>query len=254
MQFLKIFRGLLVILIIAILLSINLPAQLSGFKVSAGLSTIEILGNNIARYPLIWDTPKGKIYGGSFDQSQNGFRLESIFALDTNEIFEIPVGVEYNFYSGREKLPLSDSSDIKFKHDVGVATFTLGMFYNFYEIRPFQLRARFYSGIDTRTSFVFQGRYESSINYSIDKPDVIAYNTKEFAVRFGAALMLGMTGDINEDVSVDFRGGLGILNLLGQDDERGELLTPRKKTGDYEEAGESIIYNFHFSMLIQFRI
>ncbi len=235
--------------------SYNSPAQLSGIKVSGGLSTIEILGKNIARYPLIWDTPDGKIYGGSFAQSQNGIRLESIFALDTSEIFEIPVGFEYNFYSGREKLPLSDTSDIRFKHDVDVATITFGLFYTFYEISPFQLKAKFYGGIDTRTSIIFQGRYESSINYNyLGESDVYGYNTKDLAVRFGSALLVGLNGEINKDFSVDFRWGLGIMNLIGQDDDRGELLTPRKKTGDYEEAGESIIYNFHFAMLFQFRI
>jgi hypothetical protein len=229
-------------------------SQLTGFQVSAGLSTIEILGNNIARYPLVWDTKEGKIYGGSFDQSQNGIRLESIFSIDESEVFEVPLGIEYHFYRGRERQPISEVSDIKFRHDADVATITLGVSYSFYEIMPFQLKAKFYAGLETRTAIIFQGKYESSINYSIDKPEVISYSTKETAIRFGSAILLGMTGEINKDVSVDFRGGLGMMNLIGKDDERGELLTPRKKTGDYEEAGETSIFNFHFAMLLRFRI
>jgi hypothetical protein len=250
----KSFRGLNIILIIIIAFSINARAQLSGVKVSAGLSTAEIIGNNIAQYPLIWDTPDGKIYGGSFDQSQNGLRLEGNFSLDTGEIFEIPIGFEYIFFKGRERQPISDSSDIKFKHDVDVAIFSLGFFYSFYEIYPFKLKAKFYTGVDTRTSFISQGRYEASINYTIDNPEVIAYDTKEAAIRFGGAIILGLNGEINEKVGVDFRAGLGMMNLLGKNDERGELFTPRKKTGDYEEKGESSVFNFHFAMMIQFKL
>lgn len=254
MKWKNVFRVSIIVWVLSIAVNTATFAQLSGIRVSAGLSTIEIIGNNIAQYPLIWDTPDGKIYGGSFDQSQNGFRIEAIFSLDESEKIEIPIGFEYSFFSGRERQPISEVSDIKFKHDIGAAIVTLGFLYSFYEMKPFNLKAKFYSGIDTRTSFIGQGRYEASINYTIDKPEVISYNTKESAIRFGGAVLMGMNGEITKQVCVDFRAGLGMMNLLGKDDERGELFTPRKKTGDYEEKGESSVFTFHFAMLLQFRI
>ena len=254
MQAVKVFRVSIIIIVLSITLSINSYAQLTGFKVSAGLSTIEIIGNNIAQYPLIWNKPEGKLYGGSFDQSQNGFRLEAIFPLDTSEIFEIPVGFEYIFFRGRERLPMSEVSDIKFKHDIDVAVVTLGFFYTYYDIKPFKLRAKFYTGVDTRTSFIGQGRKETTLNYSIDKPEKISINTKESAIRFGGALMFGLNGELSDNVSIDFRAGLGLMNLLGKNDERGELFTPQKETSDYKESGETTVYDFHFAMLFQYRL
>jgi hypothetical protein len=253
---LLLFKTLLLI-ITGFILSSNAKSQSDGFRFSAGLSTIEIIGDDVNANPFVYETIDGaSLYGGSFDQSQNGLRIEAIFPMDKIGRFELPFGAEYNFFMGRERQPISDDgSDIKFKHDIDIATITLGLNYAFYRFNPLNSKAKFYVGLDTRTAFIFNAHYESKIKYVVhDSIETIAFDTKESAVRFGGTINIGLNGMLFEPVSVDFKAGLGILNLVGKNDERGELLTPRKKTADYIETKESTIFTFNFAMIFQVRI
>ncbi|ROL61633.1 hypothetical protein D9V86_04755 [Bacteroidetes/Chlorobi group bacterium ChocPot_Mid] len=255
MQVKQIIRSSAVVIAILMAMGNLAYGQLSGFRVAAGLSTMEIIGNNIAEYPFIWVTPKGKLYGGSFDQSQNGFRLEAVFPLDTGSVFEMPVGFDYHFFQGREKEWIEYNSDVKLMHDVDVAALTFGLHYNFYEIHPFEYKAKFYLGMDMRPSLIFNARFKTISNYNFIGDTITnVYDTKSSAFRLGGTLQFGLVGELNKDISIDFRAGLGMMNLLGKSDERGELLTPSKTREDYREAGESSVFDFNFMMLLQFKL
>lgn len=255
MQVKYIFRGWFAVIFFLIAIGNVASGQLSGFKVGVGLSTKEIIGNNIAEYPFIWTTSKGKLYGGSFDQSQNGFRVEAVFPLDTGSVFEMPVGFDYHFFQGREKEWIEYNSDVRLMHDVDIAAVTLGLHYNFYEVHPFEYKAVFYLGVDVRPSFFFNARFKTISYYNFIGDTITnVYDTKESAFRLGGALQFGLVGDISKDLSVDFRAGLGMMNLLGKSDERGELLTPSKTREDYREFGESSVFDFNFMVLLQFKL
>jgi len=261
MQVKNIFRSVWIVLIIGLIQSGNSFGQLTGFRVSGGLSTMEIIGNNIAEYPFVFVKPEGKLYGGSFDQSQNGIRLEAVFPLDTGEIFEIPVGLEYHLFQGREKEWMEYKSDVRLMHDVDVASLTFGINYSFLEIKPFNYKAKFYLGVDTKINYFFNARFKSiAFYYQIKDTVTTIYQTKDPAMRLGGEVLFGLNGELYENINIDFRVGLGLLNLLGKNDDRGELLTPNKLIKSQEneqlylEPSEGSVFNFHFMMMLQYRL
>ncbi|MFC2131510.1 hypothetical protein ACFLSQ_08750 [Bacteroidota bacterium] len=233
----------------------SMNAQLDRVKFSVGLSTIQILGNNLATKPFEHEEAGIYMFGGSFDQSQSGLKLEALFALDNEEIFEIPVGFEYYFYKGREKEQMQGLSDRKFRHDVNIMTFVLGFNYSFFKFNPLNSVAKFYVGLDTRSSIIFQGRFEQITN-DVEQNifETLTYDTKEDAFRLGGVLKLGLNGRLYEPLYVDFSAGIGIMNLIGKDDNRGELLTPFKHTVRYNEDEENLVYNYHLTMMLQVKL
>lgn len=228
-------------------------AQLKGVKVGFGISTVEILGNNVATRPFLTTTEDGDIFGSSFDGSQPGIRLGMTFPLDKNEIFEIPVGIDYHFYMGRERQPISSTADIKFRSDIDVATITLGINWAFYKFNPEITDAKFYLGLEARAANIFVGVYEREANYNIAKDTIYSNPTKPTTLRLGSAINFGVNGEIFEPWYVNVNFGLGIMNLIGRDDDRGELMSLVKKTSTYNETKENFVIDYHFSLLIQYK-
>lgn len=230
-------------------------SQFKGVRFAGGVSTVEILSNNLATKNFIHKEGDETFSGGSFDQSQPGFRLEALFAIDDEETFEIPVGLDYHFYMGREKDGAYDVTHILKKNDTDVLTWTLGLNYSFFKFNPINSVAKFYVSLDTRTAIVFQGHFEQDkFSADLKTHDILALDTKKSAVRLGGALSIGLNGRIYDPVYVDFKAGFGLMNLIGRNHVRGELLTPFKYTTNYTENHEGYLYNFHFSMLVQIEL
>lgn len=244
----------ILLLFLLILAQNNVFAQLKGTKIGFGLSTVQILGNNVATQPFLTSSEKGDVFGGSFDGSQPGLRLEMSVPLDKNGNFDMPIGIDYHFYMGRERQPVSSTADIKFRSDIDVATFTLGLNWAFYRFDPEITDAKFYFGLEARAASIMEGIYERDANYNLVNDVTYKDPTKPATFRFGGALNFGVNGEIYDPWFVNINFGLGLMNLIGRDDQRGELMSLIKKTPTYNELKENYLFNYHFSLLIQYKL
>ena len=229
-------------------------AQFNNLRFGAGLSTIQIIGNNIATKPFVYDTDSGKLFGGSFDQAQSGIRIEVVDDLDKSGHFQLPLGMEYNFFRAREKQPLNRVSEIQMRHDQQIMALTLGFNWVWYQLEILESISKFYIGVDTRTSFIFQGTYEEDWFYqNLGTQEQIRIDTKQSTVRLGGTLNFGVNGDLLDPIAINFKAGVGVMNLFLRDDNRGELLT-MKKEYSYTEDKETLVYTFNINLTLQYKL
>ena len=74
--------------------------------------------------------------------------------------------------------------------------------------------------------------------------------TKPSTFRLGGALKLGIVGEIFDPWYLNTSIGIGVVNFVGKEDSRGELLTPSRR---YENI-ESPLNLLLFTLLIQYRL
>ncbi|MFA6572348.1 MAG: hypothetical protein WCT77_14065 [Bacteroidota bacterium] len=225
-----------------------------GFSAAGGISTTTILGNNPTTRPFFErDSSKAPSYGGGFNGPQMGMGVKFFFPLDTSERFVIPLGFEYQFFDSRERVPLTNKLLQEITHTYGVGTISLGL--NYTLKRYVFANTRIYFGLEGRTTMLSTNKFSVYTHYS--KSDSTEFNEDSFksaATRLGAALRLGIEGQFMPNWFVNISGGVGILNLFGKENERGELFTPKKQTFFYIEDKETTIYSFHFAFLIQYKM
>lgn len=219
-------------------------------SISAGVTAIQILGNNPATATMIErDSTKPQIFGGSFDGPQPGISFMLDFSLDEQRKYVIPVGIEHNFFEGLERVPIAKDVTARFRHTNQLTTLKTGFRYSFMKF-PFA-NVIAYTALDARFTFVHQGDYYQSIEYEqYDSLEVYEAKTKDAATRIGGALRIGFEGDIYEPWYIVCDASWGIMNLLGRDDTRGQLLTPNTR---FEKLVESYVYTFNFQILLQYR-
>ncbi|MEM4260712.1 MAG: hypothetical protein QXG00_05740 [Candidatus Woesearchaeota archaeon] len=214
-----------------------------------GLSTSRILGDNPGAKPMVErDTSKPAVNGGSFDGFQPGFVLKLNFKIDKNGNFEIPLGFEYNSLRAAERVPISRYTTATLYHSVDVPAVSIGFNYLFFKFPLANVKA--YIGLETRLNFIQSGTWRREIKYGyLDTTDILERKTKVPATRLGGIIHLGFEGEISEPLFINTSFGLGAMNLIGRDNSRGELLTFSR----YNELEESIVYNYYFSLMLQYR-
>ena len=227
-------------------------SQLGNIRVGAGLTTIDILGENYSTLPLIYITPTGTIRGGGFSQTQSGIKLEAIMPLEINERFEIPLGLEYVFFRAREKSVFSETGAYYTTHFKDIVFVTLGMNYSIFKFDAFVAKAKLYTGIDARVAIIDSGE----IKVVLEAPAVNKFETTSKTskgnIRLGANFNLGLNGELNEFILVDLKCGVGVMNLVGKNDLYGELLTYNRKI-EYSEKKESFVWTFNLAMMLQYK-
>jgi|DewCreStandDraft_4_1066084.scaffolds.fasta_scaffold00022_273 hypothetical protein len=214
-----------------------------------GLSTSRIIGDNPGAKPMVErDSTKPAINGGSFDGFQPGFVLKMNFKIDKNGNFEIPLGFEYNFLRAAERIPISKYTTATLKHSVDIPAVSIGFNYLFLKFPYANVKA--YIGLEARVNFVQSGTWRREIKYGyLDTTDAKEIKTKVPATRLGGVLHIGFEGEIVEPLFINTSFGLGAMNFFGRDNSRGELLTFTR----FNELEESIVYNYYFNLMIQYR-
>ncbi len=232
-----------------LILPLICTGQVKNLRLSAGISTIEILGDSPNSKTIVNRDTNVVTVGGSFNGTQPGFGFRAQASLDENNIYSIPFGFDYYFFEGLERIPAPGSYTAKWRHTADIMTFTAGFNYAFVKFPLANVRG--YASFELRGSYIMQGEIvQTTINSQTDSVSVNEYVTKESAFRLGGAIYIGFMGDIEDPLYINFYTGLGIMNLIGRDDNRGELLTPI----NYYENKESLVYNLHFSLQIQYRL
>lgn len=223
----------------------------SKYSMSLGINTTAIIGDNPASKKMF--DRESDVFGGGFLGAQLGVSFRVFTSLDEDENFILPIGIDYNFYRGVERYPISKFISVKRHHKTDIPTFVAGLNYNF--IRWPLASAKGYIGIEARGALISQGRIDDTEEYFLfDSTYTRAADTKEAAFRLGCAIRLGIEGQLHKKFFVNFSGAVGVVNLIGRDDSRGELLTPFRKVPFYEEGKESLVFIFQYAFTIQYKL
>lgn len=241
------FVGMLVI--VFSLTSTASALDFEGWTIAGGLATTRLFGENRATEPLAPYDSTGEVYsGGSFNSVQPGIDIKA--TLNFTNGFKIPVGVQLDFYDARERHPISPLLVTYLRNNLNILSFYSGVYYNFYSLK--WANAKIYGGALIRGNYIFNPDLEKELEYAIAPELNKTYHlkTKDNAFRLGGDLKLGVEGDIKNNFGIDINAGLGVLNLIGSDDERRELLTPFT---DYETK-ENKVYTFSFNIMLKYKM
>ena len=228
---LRIYRKAIIVILLMMTLSGSMYAQfVKGFSVGWGMKTTELIGNNPASKPFSESDPnKPPLFGGGFDGPQAGMELLFEFPVGENNDFVIPLGIDYTFYRGLQRIPQTYYVLQDLENSIDVSSLSLGLNY---AVKKYSIaNAKIYVGIEAKTSFIGKNVFTIETNYhDLDSVEILKSSMKESCVRLGASLKFGLEGEIAQNWYVNIHGTLCILNLVGRNDTRGELLTPFKKT------------------------
>lgn len=205
------------------------------FNISFGVVTTSILGDNRAKLPMVaTDDSENAYTGGSFDYSQPGFSLKANIRDDENKI-RYGIGVDYLLFSGRERINITGGRIVHYlMHDVNILSF--GADFNYVLLELDFANAKIYTGIEAKMYYLHNISAQVKEDWlEIDEMDnLITHTPKPNAFRFGGSVKAGIEGRLRKKLYVNTGLAVGLINLLGRDDERGELLTPLRLFEDKE--------------------
>lgn len=219
----------------------------SSIEIGGGLTTAWINGANPAIDKI---QPRGDQYyvGGGFDGQQAGFGIRGRFGI--GEKWRIPIGLDYIFYRGAQRYSFPNA-DLLFNHSIDMPTILLGV-----EYVPIKFNrvAKLYVGAEGRVAFLQKGTFQviQVPDYSLTREGSYTIDdNKDATTRFGAALRLGVEGQVEDDFLVDISVAYGAINLAKRVYARGELLTPGFPQ---VELQESVVGNVLFSLMVMYKL
>jgi len=224
----------------------------SNYRISGGIITTQIIGDNPGRLSIIDTSPDNvSVTGGSFPDAQPGMQLHFLFPIDENSEFRIPVSLDYTFFRGKER----DNYDVNiidyYSHTLNVFGFNTGFHWAFLPVRF--ARASVYAGLEVRMSYIHNIDMEwfrDIRDNSFLEDELYLYDEKSDALRLGGIFKLGVEGRLRDNFYINAGGTLGILNIAGKHDSRGELFTPLPM----HETRESNVYTLQVFILIQYNL
>lgn len=218
--------------------------------IALGLSTNRVFGISAES---MYSTDDNVATNGSFNGAQPGIDFRYTMDLDEEGSFRMPIGLNYEFFSARERIPISRILDIKLEHTLNIISPYIGLEYRFFKLP--KARAYLYGGFDLKASFISNAKYTQSVfNISTQENESQGSASKENATRFGTTYRIGIEGEISDNYEINVSSGLNVLNLIGKDGNRGELLTPIPRSSPIStENQESVVYGLFFSILLQYR-
>ncbi len=255
MRFAKVWNYFFPLLILCLfLISSTAQSQFDrDYKIALGLSTVKLMGENPGGFRIFRFPDSNKPLGGSFDQSQPGIELRLTMPIDEGQTFRFPVGIDYQFYSAKE-VAAAGPYYVKLHHRLDVLSAYFGIHWVFVKF-PLA-NALGYIGLEARTSYINGVSLEWERVFTVyDIPTIkgdypTKYSGKVNALRFGGSLRIGIEGDLVDRFQINPSVAFSIMNLLNRNNDRGELITFSKR----DESGESFVYNYHISILIQYKL
>ncbi len=249
-------RFLIITIVLFVTFSaVSVYSQLGKIKITGGLVTTKILGDNAAVKPIIErDTNKPFVIGGSFDVPQNGIFINFDMALDEDEDFIIPFGLEYYFFRSAERVPVTRYVTYLYKNKVDIQTMFTGFKYKFFKFPVSNAKA--YIEMKLTANFINSGDFTVNQRRFNQKDTTLAFPSKEATTRFGGNLKIGFEGELLDPLYVDTGVSWGVINFLGRDEThpddggRGELLTPLTNF----ESTENIVQTLNFFLSIKYRL
>jgi hypothetical protein len=253
----KIYNSLaIVVLLLAVLL---MPSQSKAdvydynYSLGVAFTTSKILGNNPAINTL--RPINASVPGGSFNGAMPGVEVVGQYKLDDIGDWRLVGGVNYTFYSAKEKFP-GDVSTYRLSHSLNIVSPLVGINYTIFRFPT--AMSSFYAGVEVRYNYIHGSEFLLN-EVSRINDEVLTQRTlsKENAGRVGGLFKLGIEGEISDNYMINVSWGVDALNLLNRDNARGQLLTPYSSKvlvpGFGWELEEELTYNFYFSLMLQYR-
>jgi hypothetical protein len=230
------------------------------YSLQVGLSSMNIIGNNPATEPMWYVDGQGNhVYGGSLNGSYLGGMIKLIISMDSAEKLTIPVGFEYTLLDGMYNYPYVDTTNIYRQRYLNNYKFSADCFKIYlganYVVKRFPIaHGKLYMGAEAVTTFITNVERKRDTYFVTYDSMTTHIDKKDNAVRLGGVFRLGINGKIINNFYADINCGVGIMNLIGRNNSRGELLTPTKNTPSYVETKESLVYTFQLVMSVQYRL
>ena len=223
------------------------------YSLGIAFTTSKILGDNPAINTL---TPLStSVLGGSFNGAMPGVEVKGQYKLDDVGDWRLVGGFNYTFYSAREKVP-RENSIYRITHEVNIFSPLIGINYTLFRF-PSALSS-IYAGVEARYNYLHGS--EALFNdesKQTGETTLLATYGKENASRVGGIFKLGLEGELHENYMINVSWGVDVLNAIGRDNNRGQLLSPYNmedlRFNPENEAFEDLTYNFYFSLMIQYR-
>lgn len=230
--------------------STNLYSQLlNDLNPTIGLFTTKLFANerNTALMAQS-DSTANAFIGGSLDGVQPGIEVRFTIKLDDEDNFRIPVSFDYSFFQARERVNITQYLVARLQNSMNVLGMNAGFHYVLAHLRP--AKANVYAGVEARFSFIHDVQFSNFLDYLVlNDSDRTTTYSKGNAFRIGGMATLGVDGRLRKDLNINLSGSVSIPNLLLRDNSRGELFTPVKLF----ETEESIVYQWHVSILLQYK-
>jgi hypothetical protein len=224
------------------------------YSLGIGFTTTKVLGNNPA-INTISPINAANPPGGSFNGAMPGIEVKGQYKLDDVGDWRLVGGINYNFYSARERIP-RDISTFRLMNNLNILSPLVGI--NYTLIRFPSAMSSVYVGVEARYNYIHAiSLIRQEEIFSTGEIEEREFGDKQSVGRFGGLLKLGLEGELYENYMINVSWGVDALNLLGADDSRGNLLTPFGPESFNSALGieqeEELTYNFYFSIMIQYR-
>ena len=220
-------------------------------SIAVGLSTTQILGNNPGKLSIQPSpTVEPFVFGGGFLGAQPGLELRVTVPIDEEMRWRIPFGIDYQFYSAKERIPVGPYIEDHWVHDFKAITPYIGLSYVMQDLNF--IKSKTYVSLEFRAASISNivSTWEENYAFFPDLDTLIVNRTKPNATRIGALIRAGVEGKLFDPIKLNASVGLSLMNIMGRDDERRELLTPFK----IFETKESLVWNLNFSFLFQYEL
>ena len=133
-------------------------------------------------------------------------------------------------------------------HDVDILNFNTGLHYIFAEIPD--AGAKLYTGLELKLSMLNNVTFRHEVDYLLlNDMDTTRSFSKGSATRMGLQATIGIDGQIRKNFYINTGFNFGWMNIIGKDDERGELFTPTR----LNEMIESDVFLFQIFILLQYK-
>lgn len=238
--------------IITLLFTLQSFASSQIFKdvsVAFGLSTTQILSDNPAGKSIQPNNDTEPIvFGGGFIGSQPGGELRFTFPLDEDLRWRIPLGIDLQFFSAKERVPIGRNIEDRRYHSFEIYTPYVGISYVMQDLK--YLKAKTYTSFEIRAAMISNiiSRLEEDYFFLDQFDTTIVYPNKGNATRIGGIAKLGVEAMLFEPLQLNASVGVSLMNAFLRDDARRELLTPFK----IFETKERYVWNLNVSILFQY--
>lgn len=203
------------------------------------------------------DRDSGALYvtGSRFVGAQSGITFRYTQALDANERWFLPVGIEAIFFRGKQRqenyLYIGRG-----QVSADMVTATAGLQYRFADLPLAQ--AFLYVGIEPRLSVVTGPQITYTVSEKANNQVIAEFSfdttLKPTVVRLGNTLRIGAQGVLEDKILINVNLAWGVFNLIGRDSRltdpqrRGNLLTPTR----IFETSERLEQFIQFSLWLQY--
>ncbi len=220
------------------------------YMYSAGINTHTVMFNHPASQTIVFDNEENFISGGSFDGAQSGLDLRFTYFPEDYEKLYISFGTEFMFLSAKEQYTVSSSSVVNYHNIARLTTPYLGAYWRIKRI-PLA-NTNIYLGPELRFNFIHGSNIKSEFQNIRDrnKTELKNERLKENTFRFGSAIRIGAEGEINKEIGVNISIAMNMVNLLGRNNDYGELLT----SGLVKERTEIPLYSFIYNISVYYRL